>query len=170
MVLIKSRVGAMPMSDDAITTTIDVEWRLFLIYFALATATLLGCALFLTLILVLRRFEILHANFCVIFTHTIACLLVNNILQALRPFAAFSLSNLLGFYDTTLRGDGSHPLCAAKLSALSTGVCIFLSIALMLLATERLYATLNYAKYEYEDISSALNRFFIVLVSLNIDK
>uniref|UniRef100_A0A915DDT0 Uncharacterized protein n=1 Tax=Ditylenchus dipsaci TaxID=166011 RepID=A0A915DDT0_9BILA len=52
------------------------------------------------------------------------------------------------------------------LNALPAVFCACLGVGSLVLCMERLYATLNYAKYEYEDFSNFLARFFTFLWSV----
>lgn len=51
-----------------------------------------------------------------------------------------------------------------ELNALPAAFCMFLSVSGLLLAVERLYATMNYAKYEYENFTRVIERIFLVMV------
>ncbi|KAI1726270.1 serpentine type 7TM GPCR receptor class ab chemoreceptor domain-containing protein [Ditylenchus destructor] len=51
------------------------------------------------------------------------------------------------------------------LNVMPTAFCAFISVAGIILCMERLYATFNYTKYEYEDFAPFLTKLFILMVN-----
>ncbi|KAI6224602.1 Serpentine receptor class alpha/beta-14 [Aphelenchoides besseyi] len=139
----------------------DVSFRLFILYVFLLLISAFGSFLCIVLILLLRRYDVFHINFRTILWNMLACILVNNNVQVLRPLILLfqHISSLYG--RRVFSEDGPEPSCL-EMNALPVSFCAFLSFSGILLAVERLYATLNYQKYEFENLTPVLNRLFLL--------
>ncbi|KAI6222465.1 Serpentine receptor class alpha/beta-14 [Aphelenchoides fujianensis] len=140
----------------------DVSWRLFAVYVLFALTSVLGTLLLAVLILLLRRFDVFHIHFRTILWNLLACILLNNQLQLLRPLVLFVQHfSAASIDERQLFNEADRPEAAClELNPLPAAFCGFLSISGIVLAIERLYATLNFAQYENENFTRFLDYFF----------
>ncbi|KAI6228888.1 Serpentine receptor class alpha/beta-14 [Aphelenchoides fujianensis] len=140
----------------------DVSWRLFAVYVLFALTSVLGTLLLAVLILLLRRFDVFHIHFRTILWNLLACILLNNQLQLLRPLVLFVQHfSSASIDERQLFNEADRPEAAClELNPLPVAFCGFLSISGIVLAIERLYATLNFAQYENENFTRFLDYFF----------
>ncbi|KAI6175635.1 Serpentine receptor class alpha/beta-14 [Aphelenchoides bicaudatus] len=152
---------AMSTASSSESSDADISWRLFFLYVFLFLTSIVGIILCTILVFLLKLYDVFHVNFRTILWNVLMCILVNNVLQILRPIL------LLGQYifgnEERGRFDDIDTSDCFDLNSLPSVFCIFLSFSGILLAIERLYATMNYAKYEYENFTKVLNRIYLGL-------
>jgi hypothetical protein len=137
---------------------VDISWRLLILYIFLFLVSIIGALLCTILIYLFKRYDVFHINFRTIMWNILTCVLINNLFQMMRPILLIVQYLMNWKHETTEN--------CLDLSPLPSIFCTFISIGGLLISLERLYATLNYTKYEYENFVSIINKIFVVIVSL----
>ncbi|CAD5227367.1 unnamed protein product [Bursaphelenchus xylophilus] len=135
----------------------ELSFRLYLLYFLLILLSVIATLLCALLIHLLRKYDVFHINFRTILWNILFCVLVNNVIQCIRPFIAIYQG--LG---QEIDDDVEYKTCS-ELNVLPVPFCVFITVSGVIMCVERLYATFNYAKYEYENYSWVFDRIFMVM-------
>lgn len=70
------------MSSEAST---EISCRLFLLYTSMFVISFVGVVLCLLLVFLLWKYDLFHKNCRTIFLNILVCILINNLVQMLRP-------------------------------------------------------------------------------------
>ncbi|KAI1732749.1 serpentine type 7TM GPCR receptor class ab chemoreceptor domain-containing protein [Ditylenchus destructor] len=146
------------------------SWCLFVLYVAHVLLSLTGTLLLAVLIMLLRRYDLFHANFRLALWNVLLCILLNNFLQMGRSllalFQMITQSYTWNSMPVTSQMGHFQEIYCYDLNVMPTAFCAFISVAGIVLCMERLYATFNYTKYEYEDFAPFLTKLFIIMWSI----
>jgi hypothetical protein len=75
----------MSIANQGKFTDVDMSWRLFILYISLFFASAIGAFLCTILVYLLKRYDVFHINFRTILWNMLTCILVNNLVQMMRP-------------------------------------------------------------------------------------
>uniref|UniRef100_A0A914DJ09 Uncharacterized protein n=1 Tax=Acrobeloides nanus TaxID=290746 RepID=A0A914DJ09_9BILA len=135
------------------------DFWLVVVYLCFSLLSIFGAGLCGLLTVLLKKYNVFHANFREILANVILALGINNVLQ----FGRVVLVLYEWYYEKPIIQIKNFSNECLEFSIIPTFICAIITISGIILATERLYATLNFAKYEYEDITWILKKFFALM-------
>ncbi|KAH7702884.1 Protein Y41D4B.1 [Aphelenchoides avenae] len=148
------------MTDPSPDDDSPFGFELVALYVAHFFTSLAAVTLNAILLTLLRQYEVYHANFRTIVWHLVLCLMLNDLLQMMRPLVVILQRIML---ETGNELTSEVTTSCPDLDVFPAHFCFFVGFCGIVLSIERLYATLNYSSYENEDLSWLLRRIFCLM-------
>ncbi|KHN75929.1 Serpentine receptor class alpha/beta-14 [Toxocara canis] len=162
---------------NVVSTSCNV--KLFAVLMMELCVSLLGAALCALTIALLRRFNVFHANLRMLVGNIALIVLLGSLYASLRAIiGVYQCSNGSTTHLSNLMLDTDQRLSECYLrDSISPAIAIALTMTGLWIAIERLYATLNFAVYEYQSMRCVVNTllpiiFYVIgfLLSLCVSK